>query len=293
MLEAIKTYFETIPSLHRALILAGGISFFWIIESALPLFQFKYNKTKHAALNIFFTFTTIAINFAFALLMVKASDYVVANGWGLLQVVKMPLLLELIIGLMLLDLIGAYLVHMIEHKVKFLWKFHMVHHADVYVDTTTANRHHPGESVIRAVFAIVGVIVLGAPMWLVLLYQSVSVVLTQFNHANIRIPKWFDKTFGYIIVSPNMHRVHHHITRPQTDSNYGNIFSFWDRLLGTYNDTPMDQIVYGLDVMDNAQDGSLSYQLKAPFNKSIKSFKIWNHCEILSATFQYRFVERT
>jgi sterol desaturase/sphingolipid hydroxylase (fatty acid hydroxylase superfamily) len=108
-------------------------------------------------------------------------------------------------------------------------------------------------------------------MWMVMLYQSLSVVLTQFNHANIRIPKWFDKTVGYIIVSPNMHRVHHHITRPQTDSNYGNIFSFWDRLLGTYNDTPMDQIVYGLDVMDNTQDGSLSYQLKAPFNKSIKS----------------------
>ena len=100
MIEAIKTYFETISSLHRALILAGGISFFWIIESALPLFQFKYNKTKHAALNIFFTFTTIAINFAFALIMVKASDFVVTNGWGLLQFVKMPLLLELIIGLL-------------------------------------------------------------------------------------------------------------------------------------------------------------------------------------------------
>ncbi len=271
MLEAIKTYFETIPSLHRALILAGGISFFWIIEFAIPLFQFKYNKTKHAALNIFFTLTTIVINFAFALLMVKASDYVVANGWGLLQVVKMPILLELITGLMLLDLIGAYLVHLIEHKVKFLWKFHMVHHADTMVDTTTGNRHHPGESVVRAVFAILAVFILGTPMWMVMLYQSLSVVLTQFNHANIRIPTWFDKTVGLILVSPNMHRVHHHITRPQTDSNYGNIFSFWDRLLGTYNDTPMDQIVYGLDVMDNTQDGSLSYQLKAPFNKSIKS----------------------
>lgn len=68
-----------------------------------------------------------------------------------------------------------------------------------------------------------------------------------------------------------MHRVHHHITRPQTDSNYGNIFSFWDRLLGTYIDTPMDQIVYGLDVLDNSKSGSLSYQLKAPFDKNIKS----------------------
>jgi sterol desaturase/sphingolipid hydroxylase (fatty acid hydroxylase superfamily) len=271
MIEAIKTYFETIPSLHRALILAGGISFFWIIESAVPLFQFKYNKTKHAALNIFFTFTTIAINFAFALVMVKASDYVVANGWGLLQFVKMPLILELIVGLMLLDLIGAYLVHMIEHKVKFLWKFHMVHHADVYVDTTTANRHHPGESVIRAVFAIIGVIVLGAPMWLVMLYQSASVVLSQFNHSNIKIPKWFDQTFGFILVSPNMHRVHHHVTRPQTDANYGNIFSFWDRLFGTYDSTDMKDIVYGLDVVDNSKHADITYQLRMPFDKSIKS----------------------
>jgi sterol desaturase/sphingolipid hydroxylase (fatty acid hydroxylase superfamily) len=250
MLEAIKTYFETIPSLHRALILAGGITFFWIIEFAIPLFQFKYNKTKHAALNIFFTLTTIVINFAFALIMVKASDYVVANGWGLLQIVKMSILLELIVGLLLLDLIGAYLVHLIEHKVKFLWKFHMVHHADVYV---------------------IGVVVLGAPMWLVLLYQSVSVVLTQFNHANVRIPKWFDQTIGLILVSPNMHRVHHHVTRPQTDSNYGNIFSFWDRLFGTYDSTNINEIVFGLDVVDNSEHADISYQLKMPFDKSIKS----------------------
>ncbi|MFM2439055.1 MAG: hypothetical protein RLZ16_51, partial [Bacteroidota bacterium] len=80
MIEAIKSYFETIPSLHRALILAGGISFFWIIESAVPLFKFQYNKTKQAALNIFFTFTTIVINFGFAVLMVLASDMVVKNG---------------------------------------------------------------------------------------------------------------------------------------------------------------------------------------------------------------------
>jgi sterol desaturase/sphingolipid hydroxylase (fatty acid hydroxylase superfamily) len=271
MLEAIKTYFETIPSLHRALLLAGGITSFWLIEFAVPLFNFKYNKLKHAGLNFFFTFTTIVINFAFALIMVKASDWTVQQHFGLLQIIHLNPWVEAIAGLLLLDFIGAYLVHLIEHKVKFLWKFHMVHHADTMVDTTTGNRHHPGESVVRAVFAILAVFILGTPMWMVMLYQSLSVVLTQFNHANVRIPKWFDKTFGYIIVSPNMHRVHHHITRPQTDSNYGNIFSFWDRLLGTYNDTPMDQIVYGLDVMDNTQDGSLSYQLKAPFNKSIKS----------------------
>jgi sterol desaturase/sphingolipid hydroxylase (fatty acid hydroxylase superfamily) len=108
-------------------------------------------------------------------------------------------------------------------------------------------------------------------MWLVMLYQSLSVVLSQFNHANINTPSWFDKTIGLIIVSPNMHRIHHHLMRPQTDSNYGNIFSFWDKLLGTYNSTPMSEIKYGLDVLDNQSDQELLYQLKIPFNKNIKT----------------------
>jgi sterol desaturase/sphingolipid hydroxylase (fatty acid hydroxylase superfamily) len=97
------------------------------------------------------------------------------------------------------------------------------------------------------------------------------VVLSQFNHANITTPSWFDKTIGLIIVSPNMHRIHHHLMRPQTDSNYGNIFSFWDKLLGTYNSTPMSEIKYGLDVLDNQRDQELLYQLKIPFNKNIKT----------------------
>ena len=271
MLETIQNYFQHIPSTHRALILAGGITFFWLVESAIPLFKFQYRKGRHAMVNIFFTFTTIVINFCFALAMVKTSEWTAGTGFGLLQWFPLPGWAELIIGLLLLDFIGAYLVHMIEHKVAFLWRFHMVHHADTHVDTTTANRHHPGESVIRAVFAIAAVFILGAPMWLVMLYQSLSVVLSQFNHANIFIPKWFDKSVGYIIVSPNMHRVHHHMIRPQTDSNYGNIFSFWDRLLGTYNDTPMSDIEYGLDVLDNAMDESIAYQLKVPFNSNIKT----------------------
>ena len=273
MLETIQQYFTSLEHnpIQRALILAGGITFFWLFEIALPLFNFKYSKFKHAGVNLFFTLTTIIVNFVFALFMVKAADWTVANNFGLLHLVSLSPWISAIVGLLLLDLIGAYLVHMIEHKVKFLWKFHMVHHADTHVDTTTGNRHHPGESVVRALFAIMAVFILGTPIWMVMLYQSLSVVLTQFNHANIQIPKWFDKTVGFIIVSPNMHRIHHHVTRPQTDSNYGNIFSFWDHLFGTYNYTPMNEIVYGLDVLDNSKDESIGYQLRAPFDKNIKS----------------------
>lgn len=271
MIENIIQYFSTIPSLHRALILAGGITFFWLIEGAIPLFGFKYNKWKHASINIFFTITTIVINFAFALLIVQSSDWAVANGFGLLQWMNLNQWLFLVLGLLLLDLIGAWFIHFIEHRIKWMWKFHMVHHADTHVDTTTANRHHPGESVFRAVFTMIGVIVCGAPMWLVMLYQSMSAVLSQFNHANIRLPLWLDKAISWVIVSPDMHKVHHHYVRPQTDSNYGNIFSVWDRLFGTFNYTPVEQLRYGLDVLDDSTDENLTYQLKIPFDTKVKT----------------------
>jgi sterol desaturase/sphingolipid hydroxylase (fatty acid hydroxylase superfamily) len=271
MLENIIHYFEHIPSLHRALILAGGISFFWILEGAIPLFSFQYKKWKHASVNIFFTLTTIIINFAFALVIVKSSDWVVAHQFGLLYLVHLPLWLFMIAGLLLLDLSGAWLVHYVEHKLKWMWRFHVIHHADTHVDTTTANRHHPGESVFRAIFTIFGVWVCGAPVWLVMMYQSLSVVLTQFNHANIRLPLWADNMISWLLVSPNMHKVHHHYQRPQTDSNYGNIFSVWDRLFGTYNDTPVDQIQYGLDVLDNNKDESILFQMKIPFDNTVKT----------------------
>lgn len=264
-------YFEKIPSLHRALILAGGITFFWIIESGIPQFRFKYNKWKHAAINIFFTLTTIIINFGFAFLIVLSSDWCIKNKFGLVQWIAMPLWLQMIAGLLLLDLVGAYLIHLIQHKVKWMWKFHMVHHSDTHVDTTTANRHHPGESVFRAVFTIIAVFITGAPIWMVMMYQTLSAVTSQFNHANINIPEWLDRPLRLFIVTPNMHRIHHHYIRPETDSNYSNIFSIWDRVFGTYRYTPAKDIRYGLDVLEGRNDENIKELLKTPFDNTIKT----------------------
>ncbi len=271
MHELIK-YFEHIPSLHRALILAGGITFFWLLESAIPLFNFSYNKWRHAGINIFFTITTLIINFGFAFLIVLTSDWCVANGFGILQWIALPLWLQLIIGLLLLDFIGAYCIHLIQHKVKWMWKFHMIHHADTHVDTTTANRHHPGESVFRTVFAILAIFIAGTPIWMVMLYQSLSVVLAQFNHANIKMHPGLDKALRLVFVTPNMHRVHHHYMRPETDSNYGNIFSLWDRMFGTYRYKPANELKYGLDILKTYNDESLKEQLHIPFNKKVKPY---------------------
>lgn len=262
------SYFESIPSLHRALILAGGIAFFWLIESAVPLFKFDYKKWQHALLNFFFTGTTIVVNFALAFLLLWSAEKATAINFGLLPMIDhfLPFWLYTLLGLMLLDLIGAYFAHWAEHRIKWMWKFHLIHHTDTWVDTTTANRHHPGESVIRFAFTLLAVWVVGSPMWMVFLYQSLSVVFSQFNHANLPLPKKWDKTLSYFIVSPDMHKVHHHYKLPYTDSNYGNIFSLWDRMFGTFSYLDRERIIYGVDTHPKPEEHNhLKNLLKIPF----------------------------
>ncbi|RZW47498.1 MAG: fatty acid hydroxylase family protein [Flavobacteriaceae bacterium] len=268
-MESLITYFENIPSAHRSLILVGGLTFFWLLEGAVPLFKFNYKKWRHAIPNLFFTATTIGINFALAFLLLQSADWVVANDFGIINwLPEMPLWLYVVIGILLMDFFGAYLPHFVEHKVKPLWMIHLVHHTDHKVDTTTANRHHPLESVIRFTFTLFGVFIIGAPIGIVMLYQSMSLVATQFSHANIKLPRKVDHTLSYFLVSPDMHKVHHHNVLPYTDSNYGNIFSIWDRILGTYMELDRDKILYGVDVFPNEEENSKVLDLlKQPFQK--------------------------
>lgn len=269
-METVFNYFETIPSSHRSIILVGGITFFWILEGALPLFKFNYKKWKHALPNFFFTLTTIIINFSLAFLLLGAADWVQQNDFGIINWLpfEIPLWLYVFLGVLFLDFFGAYLAHFTEHKIKPLWMVHLVHHSDHKVDTTTANRHHPLESVIRFAFTLFGVLVVGTPIAIVMIYQSLSLVFTQFTHANIKMSKSLDKLLSYFIVSPDMHKIHHHNLLPYTDSNYGNIFSIWDRLLGTYKYLDREKIIYGVDTFpDEKINSSLKELLKQPFQK--------------------------
>ena len=266
-METITQYFETIPSLHRSLLLVGGITFFWILEGALPLFKFDYKKWKHAFPNFFFTATTIIINFSLAFLLLKSADWVQTNNFGIINwLPEMPLWLYVILGVILLDFFGAYLAHFVEHKIKPLWMIHLVHHTDHKVDTTTANRHHPLESVIRFAFTLFGIFVVGAPIAIVMIYQSISLIFTQFTHANLKMNKRIDKVLSYFIISPDMHKIHHHNMLPYTDSNYGNIFSIWDRIFGTYLYLDRKKIVYGVDTFpDEKTNTNIAELLKQPF----------------------------
>jgi sterol desaturase/sphingolipid hydroxylase (fatty acid hydroxylase superfamily) len=267
--DVIVEYFRTIPSSHRSIILVGGITFFWLLEGLLPLYRFTYKKWKHAVPNLFFTATTVVINFALAFLLLFSADWVEANNFGIINwLPEMPVWLYVLLGVLFLDFFGAYLAHFVEHKVKPLWMVHLVHHTDHNVDTTTANRHHPLESMIRFTFTLFGVFLVGTPIYIVMIYQSLSLIFTQFTHANIKMPKKLDKALSYVIVSPDMHKVHHHNLLPYTDSNYGNIFSIWDRIFGTYLYLDREKIMYGVDTFpDEKINSNLWELLKQPFQK--------------------------
>jgi sterol desaturase/sphingolipid hydroxylase (fatty acid hydroxylase superfamily) len=268
-METIIPFFQRIQPWERTLILAGGLLLFWIMEGIVPLFRFRYHKVRHAGLNLFFTLTTIIVNFAFATLIIAAANYTSIHRNGLLWLIRLPLWLFTLAGLLILDFIGAWLIHWLHHEIKWMWKLHLVHHSDTWVDATTANRHHPGESVLRAAFTLLAVYIAGAPVWLVFLYQALSVLFSQFNHANISLPKRLDNLLAWFIVSPDMHKVHHHYVQPLTDTNYGNIFSCWDRLFRTFayvKDTR--SLHYGIDTFPKEEENNrMRKLLEIPFQK--------------------------
>lgn len=268
-MESLIEFFENIPSTFRAGILIGGIFLFWIIEGVFPLFEFGYKKVRHALTNGVLTLFFVVIGLGFAGILLWSSNWVTQNEFGIINWIPMPVWVQIIVGVMLLDFFGAYLVHWVEHKVKFMWKFHLVHHSDTTVDVTTGLRHHPGEAVFRMIFTILGVIITGAPIWIVFMYQTFSAFFTHLNHANINLPKKADRVLSYLFVTPHMHKVHHHYTQPLTDTNYGNIFAVWDRMFGTFAEVEnSSELVYGIDThMDPSENEDVVNLFKIPFQK--------------------------
>ena len=266
-MQEVLTYFDTIPTPVRTLLLVSGILFFLILESGVPLFRFDYKKGKHAAGNIIFTLITLVVNLIGAGLIVAAVTYNDTHGTGILQMVQLPLWLYILTGLILLDFIGAWIIHWLEHRIRWMWRFHIIHHTDTYVDVTSGLRHHPGENILRLLFTSLAVFIVGPSFGLVMLYQTISAFFAHLTHANIKMPLVFDYVLSFIFVTPHFHNEHHHYVLPYTDTNYGNIFSFWDHLFGTaVYEKDMDSLVYGIDTHFKTEEhSSLKNLLLIPF----------------------------
>ena len=191
-MDLIVNYFSNISTMHRTFFLVGGLAFLFILESGLPLFKMRYRKSKHALINFFFTGSTIVINLAGAALILWAADYNSYYSAGILNQFKIPLWASVVLGLLILDFVGAWLVHWVEHQVKWMWKFHVIHHSDRYVDVTTGLRHHPGEAVFRLLFTALAVFLSGASFGVVMLYQTISGFFAHLTHTNIRAINFLD-----------------------------------------------------------------------------------------------------
>jgi len=268
-MDAFISFFENLSSLQKLGWIFLCLSISWALEFAIPLTSLSYKKWRHASRNLIFLAASILINLLFGMMTVGVFFWLSQNQFGLLNLIDLNPWVELLLAVMALDFIAQWFAHYLLHRVSWMWKFHLIHHSDTHVDATTGTRHHPGDYLIREIFSLATVVLFGIPVAFYLFYRICTILFTYWTHANIVIPTWIDKTLNLVFVTPNMHKFHHHFERPWTDSNFGNIFSLWDRAFGTLvYDDPL-KVRYGVDVLDDHLSEDVLYQLKVPFDKSV------------------------
>jgi sterol desaturase/sphingolipid hydroxylase (fatty acid hydroxylase superfamily) len=235
------------------------------VEALLPLFQYRRGRLRRALPNLVLAGGVLLTNLSLASLTASLSAWVCRNNIGLLSGIRLHPGLLTAAAIVGLDL-SAYVAHLLLHKIPLGWKFHRVHHSELEVDVTTAFRQHPGETLWRSLWQFLGTAVLGLPLWGVPLYLSLSGLNALLEHANVRMSDRLDRWLRLLIVTPNMHKIHHSRLATETDSNYSNIFSFWDRILRTYTARAnYRELRYGLDGFGGKEKQTLIGLLSGPF----------------------------
>ena len=195
------------------------------------------------------------------------------GGWGLFNMVALPPWLEFLLALFLLDL-AIYLQHRLFHYVPVLWRLHQMHHTDLDVDVTTGARFHPVEILLSLCIKFLVVNPLGAPPLAVLLFEIALNGTAMFNHSNVRVPPVIERVLRLLVVTPDMHRVHHSVVRRETDSNFGFNFPWWDRLFGTYRPQPEaghQAMTLGIEQFRDPDELRLDRMLTQPFRDDPKT----------------------
>ncbi|WP_422372575.1 sterol desaturase family protein [Hoeflea sp.] len=211
--------------------------------------------------------SSVLLRIVFPLAAVGTALWAQAQGYGLMPLIGMPLWLAGILAFIILDF-AIWLEHVVSHKWPLLWRIHRMHHADTGFDLTTALRFHPLEIVLSMVWKAAVIIALGAPPLAVLVFEIVLNGAAMFNHANIKLPKSVDALLRLVIVTPDMHRIHHSTDPRETDSNYGFNLAIWDRLFSTYTHAPRrgeTGIEIGLKEWRDDRPANLVWALALPF----------------------------
>lgn len=218
----------------------------------------------------------ILVRLVFPMTAVGLALVAEAEGWGLLHAFNLPAWASVLIAVMALDL-AIYLQHVLFHAVPALWRLHRMHHADLEFDVTTGARFHPVEILLSMGIKLGVVAALGAPAVAVLIFEVLLNATAMFNHSNVRMPVWIDRVLRWIVVTPDMHRVHHSIVARETNSNFGFNLPWWDRLFGTYRDQPAaghDAMTIGIEQFREPAEQRLDRMLTQPFRNDDTSYAL-------------------
>jgi sterol desaturase/sphingolipid hydroxylase (fatty acid hydroxylase superfamily) len=237
-------------------------------ELLVPRRVLTTSKTTRWVSNLGITFLNpLIVHLLFPVLAAGMALKAYESGWGVLNIFELPYWLALVIGVAVLDL-AIYLQHVIFHSIPLLWRLHMVHHADLDFDVTTGLRFHPIEIVLSMGIKLSAVALLGPPVTAVLIFEVLLNATAMFNHGNIRLPLKLDWVLRFIIVTPDMHRVHHSVIIRETNSNFGFNLPWWDRLFGTYRDQPAKghgDMTIGISQFRDPKRLTLPWLLVLPF----------------------------
>jgi sterol desaturase/sphingolipid hydroxylase (fatty acid hydroxylase superfamily) len=224
---------------------------------------------------------TLLLRLPFPAAAVGAAALAADRGWGVLALLKLPAWAAVPLSVVVLDL-AIYLQHVLFHAAPTLWRLHRVHHADLDFDVTTGIRFHPIEMILSMLFKLSVVVALGPPVLAVLVFEVLLNATSMFNHGNVRLPASGDRVIRAVLVTPDMHRVHHSVLRHETNSNFGFCLSWWDRLLGTYRAQPMaghEGMTVGTAHLQDARNQTLGWLLRLPMLASTGPYPIGSRAE--------------
>lgn len=243
------------------------LALFIALETFIPHITGYRSRKKHIFRNlilVFFVFNCFGITgawFAFWLPFIKQ------NQFGLLNILNPHPVISIAVGILLADL-DAYILHVVSHKLSFLWKFHRIHHSDNEPDSTTSLKTHPVEVVIFAAWRTVTFALLGISLTSFVIFFTLLLPVLFIQHANLKFPRWLEKPLNLFIATSAWHRVHHSDEQIYTDSHYGNLFSFWDRIFGTYHkNINIENLSWGLKEFKEDKHQKVLSQLMMPFKK--------------------------
>ena len=248
------------------LLAVAGIAIFMTLEKSLPYFEHSKTRKKQRWHNVGMIAVAFILNATLGGLVVMAILWSQGNNIGLLHQVLGQSVPAIILGILLVDL-NSYVFHVIYHKVPFFWRFHRVHHADTELDASDGLRLHPVEFVLQTITQIAFLPLLGVSIQSITIYFAFALPWFSLNHANIRYPDWFERWFSLVFITPNWHRVHHSSYRPETDSHYGDVFTFWDRIFGTSGKADVEKIKFGIELFREPGEQTFWEMMKMPFKR--------------------------